>query len=80
MSTTTKRAKPKLTGPQLSMLVNIWRGRSPTYGLYGRSAYGGAAGTLNSLITRGLVDASNQITIEGATVVAAFHKEGKSMP
>ena len=45
----------RLSDAQLLMLLSVAAGRSYTAHLSGRSAHGGATGTLASLVRRGLV-------------------------
>lgn len=60
----------KLSPSQIRMLRSIREHGSPTYGLRGRSAHGGAEGTLASLRRRGLVTSDCQLTTEGERALA----------
>lgn len=54
-----------LTGPQKAALKNIVNGRESSWGLSGRSAFGGHTRTMLSLEQAGLVDKNYEITQAG---------------
>lgn len=57
--------KNKLSPAQIRALTNIMRGQPSNHGLYGRSAYGGHAGTIASLYRLGLIISNEEITEAG---------------
>lgn len=54
-----------LTGPQKAALKNIVNGRESSWGLSGRSAFGGHTRTMLSLYQGGLIDENYEITQAG---------------
>jgi hypothetical protein len=60
----------KMTEGMRRALENLDRGRSPTFGLVGRSAHGGFNKTWSALVRRGWVSPFNyEITAEGSRVL-----------
>ena len=54
-----------LTGPQKAALKNLASGRESSWGLSGRSAFGGHTRTMWSLYQDGLIDKNYEITQAG---------------
>lgn len=54
-----------LTGPQKVALKNLASGRESSWGLSGRSAFGGHTRTMLSLYQAGLIDKNYEITQAG---------------
>ena len=54
-----------LTGPQKAALKNLASGRESSWGLSGRSAFGGHTRTMLSLYQGGLIDKNYEITQAG---------------
>lgn len=64
-----------LTPPMLAMLRNARMGRPLTAGLSGRSAHGGAMGTIIALRKRGYLEGGT-ITSAGTAALLASRKPG----
>ncbi len=60
-----------LTGPQKAALKNLASGRESSWGLSGRSAFGGHTRTMLSLYHGGLVDKNYEITQAGRNAIQA---------
>lgn len=58
----------RLTPPQRDMLSNAVHGRALTHGLHGRAAHGGATGSMNALMRKGLLDGAGHPTTAGREV------------
>ena len=58
-----------LTGPQKSALKNLASGRESSWGLSGRSAFGGHTRTMWSLYQAGLIDKNYEITQAGRNAI-----------
>ena len=58
-----------LTGPQKAALKNIVNGRESSWGLSGRSAFGGHTRTMLSLYQGGLIDKNYEITQAGRNAI-----------
>lgn len=54
---------PGWTPAMRRMLMNIAVGRSPTFGLIGRSAHGGATWTIAALVKRGYITAHGDFAL-----------------
>jgi len=60
-----------LTGPQKAALKNLASGRESSWGLTGRSAFGGHTRTMWSLYQAGLIDKNYEITQAGREALQA---------
>lgn len=60
-----------LTGPQKAALKNLASGREISWGLSGRSAFGGHTRTMLSLYQGGLIDKNYEITQAGRNAIQA---------
>ena len=58
-----------LTGPQKAALKNLASGRESSWGLSGRSAFGGHTRTMLSLYQAGLIDKNYDITQAGRDAI-----------
>lgn len=69
----------RLTPAGYQVLLNLAAGREASFGLYGKSAYGGLTQTLVALYRRGLITPrSYTLTDLGKAVVAELKSEEKT--
>lgn len=70
-----KKIIARMTPAKERVLRNLSMGREPSFGLSGRSAFGGHAGTMQSLVRDGLITSvhgDTQLTEKGRAVLESL--------